>query len=54
MTNDITACSESAMGDQLLVQNGEKTAALKPPITFVPTIVINNVSILTFCFNLFI
>ncbi|XP_025156551.1 uncharacterized protein LOC105186426 [Harpegnathos saltator] len=39
----IDSCTKSSLGDDLLAANGDKTAALNPPLTFVPTIVINGV-----------
>ncbi|XP_032691603.1 GILT-like protein 1 [Odontomachus brunneus] len=39
----IDSCIESSLGDDLLAANGDKTAALNPPLAFVPTIIINGV-----------
>ncbi|XP_014477899.1 PREDICTED: uncharacterized protein LOC106746160 [Dinoponera quadriceps] len=39
----IDNCIESSLGDDLLAENGDKTAALSPRLKFVPTIVINGV-----------
>jgi len=37
----IADCEESTSGDELLAGHGDKTYALEPPLTFVPTIVLN-------------
>ncbi|XP_076293987.1 uncharacterized protein LOC143215601 [Lasioglossum baleicum] len=39
----IKACMAGPLSSELLAENGKKTAALSPPISFVPTIVINGV-----------
>ncbi|XP_076231238.1 uncharacterized protein LOC143177261 [Calliopsis andreniformis] len=39
----IKECIASSLGGELLAANGDKTAALNPPLTFVPTITINGV-----------
>ncbi|KAL2725304.1 gamma-interferon-inducible lysosomal thiol reductase-like [Vespula squamosa] len=39
----ISECIHSTVGDDLLARNGDKTWALKPNISFVPTIVVNGV-----------
>ncbi|XP_020279039.1 GILT-like protein 1 [Pseudomyrmex gracilis] len=36
----ITDCTASSLGDDLLAANGDKTNALEPSLTFVPTIVL--------------
>ncbi|XP_078052205.1 uncharacterized protein LOC144478310 [Augochlora pura] len=39
----ISSCIAGSLGDELFAENGKKTAALSPPLSFVPTIVINGV-----------
>nr|XP_031834094.1 gamma-interferon-inducible lysosomal thiol reductase-like [Nomia melanderi] len=41
--DSIKSCISSSLADELLAEYGRKTAALSPPISFVPTIVINGV-----------
>lgn len=41
----IDDCIASPLADDLLAANGDKTEALQPPLRFVPTIVINGVSV---------
>ncbi|XP_011311094.1 gamma-interferon-inducible lysosomal thiol reductase [Fopius arisanus] len=43
MRKTINDCVESTDGDRLLVAHGDKTHSLNPPLTFVPTIVLDNV-----------
>ena len=40
----IKQCSEDKDGQELLLEAGKKTKAVHPKITFVPTVVFNNVS----------
>jgi hypothetical protein len=44
--NAISTCIATAEGDNLLVGYGDRTHALTPTITFVPTIVYNDVKLL--------
>ncbi|KAK2588697.1 hypothetical protein KPH14_001590 [Odynerus spinipes] len=39
----LTECTQSTLGDDLLAAHGDKTWALEPQLSFVPTIVINGV-----------
>ncbi|KAI4492025.1 hypothetical protein M0802_010150 [Mischocyttarus mexicanus] len=39
----ISECIKSSLADDLLAANGDKTWALDPPLSFVPTIIINGV-----------
>ncbi|XP_015176774.1 PREDICTED: gamma-interferon-inducible-lysosomal thiol reductase-like [Polistes dominula] len=39
----ISECIKSPVADNLLAINGDKTSALNPPLSFVPTIIINGV-----------
>ncbi|XP_014599257.1 PREDICTED: gamma-interferon-inducible lysosomal thiol reductase-like [Polistes canadensis] len=39
----ISECIKSSLADDLLAANGDKTWALNPPLSFVPTIIINGV-----------
>lgn len=41
----IADCEESPLADDLLAAHGDKTYSLDPSLTFVPTIVVNGVSI---------
>ncbi|KAF2896204.1 hypothetical protein ILUMI_09963 [Ignelater luminosus] len=41
-SQQILECSESVKGDELLVNHGERTHAVEPKITFIPTIVFND------------
>ncbi|KAF5281199.1 hypothetical protein FQA39_LY17839 [Lamprigera yunnana] len=42
-SDDILECGRSQQGDELLAKNGDQTHAVKPKITFIPTIVFNNI-----------
>ncbi|CAK9801028.1 Gamma-interferon-inducible lysosomal thiol reductase [Anthophora quadrimaculata] len=42
--DSINKCIEGSLSKELLVANGERTAALNPPLSFVPTITINGVN----------
>ncbi|KAF5281200.1 hypothetical protein FQA39_LY17840 [Lamprigera yunnana] len=41
--NDILECGKSQQGDELLAKYGDQTHAVQPKITFVPTIIFNDV-----------
>lgn len=41
----ISKCINSSLADDLLAANGDKTWALEPQLSFVPTIILNGVSI---------
>ncbi|XP_015118815.1 GILT-like protein 1 [Diachasma alloeum] len=43
MRKDISNCMETSHGDNLLAAHGDKTHNLKPPVSFIPTIVLDNV-----------
>ncbi|XP_063992784.1 GILT-like protein 1 [Diachasmimorpha longicaudata] len=40
---EISDCMETSHGDNLLAAHGDKTHNLSPPVTFVPTIIVDNV-----------
>lgn len=44
--NVIEECANSTEGSKLLQRNGERTNELNPPLTEVPTITFNHVSLL--------
>lgn len=37
----VNNCAISSQGDELLVKYGDKTHSLEPPVSFIPTIIIN-------------
>lgn len=38
----LKTCYESGQSDKLLIENGERTRAVRPAITFIPTIILND------------
>ncbi|RZB58813.1 gamma-interferon-inducible lysosomal thiol reductase-like, partial [Asbolus verrucosus] len=41
--SDIKTCVDSGLGDELLVKNGDRTEAVTPAISYIPTIIFNGV-----------
>jgi hypothetical protein len=50
--NPIRKCAEGTEGDELLAALGDRTHSLTPHLTFVPTVTINDVSIILIVTNL--